>query len=119
MAHYRKLHIGNDTFRYNIGKRFVNINSDNGNRNVEIPDIGFKIGINWESKKDNYVITPKMVVHYIIGKLTRNPADYFETCDCEGVSKELGVDPFRSEIGQKTIYVYWCQHCYDRSAGDI
>lgn len=101
MAHYRNINIDGKELQYNIGKKFVEIRSDDGKELVEKKDIEFV--------KDG-PITQKMIVDYLHGELG-NPSKYFPTCRCLGVDKFLKPDPYHYEINDKVVWKYLCKNC--------
>lgn len=111
MAHYRTLTVDDKEYKYNIGKRFVAIRSDNLSKDVLREDIGILYC-------DYIVTTPKMVADYIRG-VKGKMEDYFPSCSCENVSKHLSVNPFQSEIYNRKIYIVICDDCYTRLQEDI
>lgn len=104
------MNIDGKQFRYNIGKKFIEIRSDDGKELIERKDMEFV---------EDGPITPKMIRDYILGKLSKDPSKYFPTCQCTGVDKRLRVDPFAAEIHQKVIWEVMCEDCYNKSAGCI
>ena len=112
MSHYRNITVDDKDYRFNIGKKFIDIRTGKGKEIVSKSEIGFA------NKYNEYIVTPKMIADYIRGH-TRPIDTYFETCSCKDVSKSLGVKPFDNEIKDKKLYVYWCENCYDRNLDDI
>ncbi len=111
MAHYRKLEVGGINYQFNIGKRYVAIKGPNGTEHVEKSVVGFEVHA-------SAAVTPKMIADHIKG-CKKDVSEYFPSCGCEGVEKTLVVNPYESEIREKTYYNYWCKSCYESVADDI
>jgi len=111
MSHYRNLKVGNVQYKFNIGKRFVAIKSDEGTEHIEKSAIGFE-------RYGDFIITPKMLRDYILGN-KQTVEHYFPTCSCEGVEKSLTINPFENEIHDRVLYRVLCEDCYVSLADDI
>ena len=115
MSHYRKMTVDDKDYRFNIGKKFVEIRDDVEKSKTLVP----KTGIGIKSIYNEWIVKPKMIADYIRNGKVTSVENYFETCSCTGVDKTLGVKPYESEIEGKHEYVYWCEDCYDANADDI
>lgn len=120
MTHYRTMHVNDQQYQFNIGKRFVKIISFDGNGNRISKDISKeKIGYSTRNSQ-NIIVTPKMVACFIINGMKKStPEEYFPHCNCENVERFLCEDPYDSEIHHKINYKYICQKCYDLISMEI
>lgn len=103
MSHYRKMTVDDKEYRFNIGKKFVEIRDDVEKSKTLVP----KVGIGIKSIYNEWIVKPKMI------------ADYIRNGKVASVDKTLCVKPYESEIEGKHEYVYWCSNCYDANADNI
>jgi hypothetical protein len=109
---YRKLQ---DGFEFQISKNNCVIR----NKDTQYRKILTKNELGFHLYRDNYIITPKMVMDYIRDGSLKDVSNYFPTCSCKGVEKHLGYIPYESEINGKAIYRVWCEECFHQNAMDI
>lgn len=110
MAHYRKIDVNGKNYEFNIGKKYIEIRSDEGKKLIERETIDFI---------KNGPITPRMIKDIILDKFVNNPARYFYSCNCKDVQKFLCVDPYKAEIEEKIEYIYVCNSCRNEIADEI
>lgn len=89
---YRTLKIGEQTYKYTIGKKFTKV-VDFGS--IENHKIGNRI-----AGTEQYVVKPKNVRNWILGL----PVPEFARKD-GSMTTELAVDPFHDEICGKIVLV--------------
>jgi len=121
MAHFRKLTFNDidyessygEKYEYSIGKKWVSVRNKTTKFKdiVEKEIIGFAHGY-------GYVVTPQMIVNFMLGRPKLKIEECFPTCDCVGVKKRLDFMPHnkiyenQSLVGGTQSLVFWCEDCF-------
>lgn len=108
---YRELKVGNQIWRYIIGKKFTKIVDAEGNNHIRENSI---IGNPAKGQKE-HIVTPQNVKNAILGR----PVPEF-VCEEHGIrTNTLAPNPYVSEIEGKIAWMIDCDRCLADRAGDI